>query len=112
MRYAVYTALGQIGSERAWDILATASTDTIWYARNAALLALYKIDQDRSMEYIIEALQSPITNVRRQTVMVLLEDPHPSATEALRKLDNDPDFETRFYSRQVLRLLEENIIHN
>jgi protein-S-isoprenylcysteine O-methyltransferase Ste14 len=112
MRYAVYRALGQIGTDRAWDILVAASADTIWYVRNAALLALYKIDQDRSMEYIIDALQSPITNVRRQTVMILLKDPHPSATDALRKLDDDPDFETRFYSKQVLRLLEEKNIRN
>ena len=108
MRYAVYTSLGKIGSLRAWPVLVTAMTDTIWYVKNAALNALYKIDRHRSVEYIIRALESPETNVRRQTVMILLKDPHPGATEALRKLDDDPDFETRFYSRQVLRLLEKN----
>jgi len=108
MRYAVYIALGQIGSDRAWPVLAPAAMDTIWYAQNAALRALHKIDRDRSMEHIIKALQNSTVNVRRQAVMVLLEDPHPAAIDALRQLDDDPDFETRFYSRQVLRLLEEN----
>jgi hypothetical protein len=109
MRYAVYTALGQIGSFRAWPVLVSATEDTIWYAKNAALGALHKIDRDSSMEYIIKALQSPVVNVRRQVVMVLLEDPHPAATDALRQLEDDPDFETRFYSKQVLRLIEEKI---
>jgi HEAT repeat protein len=108
MRYALYTALGQIGSDRAWTVLVPATMDTIWYAQNAALKALYTIDRHRTMEYIIRALQSPEVNVRRQTVMILLEDPHPAAADALRQLDDDPDFETRFYSKQVLRLLEEN----
>ncbi len=107
MRYAVYTALGQIGSSRAWPALVTAAVDTIWYAKNAALNTLYKIDRDRSMEYIIKALQNPLVNVRRQAVMLLLKDPHPAASDALRKLEDDPDFETRFYSKQVLRLIEE-----
>jgi len=107
MRYAVYTALGQIGSDRAWPALVSATEDTIWYAQNAAMGALHKIDQDCSMKYIINALQSPTVNIRRQAVMVLLEDPHPAAIDALRKLDDDPDFETRFYAGQVLRLLEE-----
>jgi protein-S-isoprenylcysteine O-methyltransferase Ste14 len=107
MRYAVYTALGQIGSDRAWPVLVPAAMDTIWYAQNAALRALHKIDRDRSMDYIIDALQSPTVNIRRQAVMVLLEDPHSAATDVLRQLDDDPDFETRFYSRQVLKLLEE-----
>jgi protein-S-isoprenylcysteine O-methyltransferase Ste14 len=106
MRYAVYTALGQIGSDRAWPVLVPAATDTVWYAQNAALRALHKIDRDRSVDYIIKALQDPTVNVRRQAVMVLLEDPHPAVTEALRELEDDPDFETRFYSKQVLRLLE------
>jgi HEAT repeat protein len=107
MRYAVYSALGQIGLARAWPALVSATEDTIWYAKNAALNALYKIDRDRSMEHIITALQNPVVNVRRQAVMLLLGDPHPAASDALRNLDDDPDFETRFYSRQVLRLLEE-----
>jgi hypothetical protein len=112
MRYAVYSALGQLGSNRAWPVLVTAAMDTIWYAQNAALKALYKIDQHRSMDYIIKALQSPTVNVRRNTVMILLEDPHPAAVDALKRLDNDPDFETRFYSRQVLRLIDEKVIRN
>jgi HEAT repeat protein len=107
MRYALYTALGQIGSDRAWPVLVPAAMDTIWYAQNAALRALHKIDRDRSMTYIIDALQSSMVNVRCQAVMVLLEDPHPAAADALWELDDDPDFETRFYSKQVLRLLEE-----
>jgi HEAT repeat protein len=109
MRYAVYSALGQIGSVRAWLALVSATEDTIWYAKNAAFGALHKIDRDRSMEYIINALQNPTVNVRRQAVMLLLGDPHPAATDALRKLEDDPDFETRFYSRQVLRLIEEKV---
>jgi protein-S-isoprenylcysteine O-methyltransferase Ste14 len=109
MRYAVYSALGQIGSIRAWSALVPATRDTVWYAQNAAIRALYKIDRDRSMEYIINSLQSPTVNVRRQTVMLLLEDPHPAAIDALQKLDDDPDFETRFYSKQVLRLIEERV---
>ena len=107
MRYAVYSALGQIGSARAWPALVSAAVDTIWYAQNAALRALHKIDRDRSMEHIITALQNPLVNVRRQAVMVLLEDPHPAAADVLRQLEDDPDFETSFYSKQVLRLLDE-----
>jgi HEAT repeat protein len=107
MRYALYTALGQIGSDRAWAVLVPAAMDTIWFAQNAALRALHKIDRDRSMQYIMNSLKSPIVNVRRQAVMVLLEDPHPAAIDALRQLDDDPDFETRFYSKQVLKLIEE-----
>jgi protein-S-isoprenylcysteine O-methyltransferase Ste14 len=107
MRYAVYTSLGQIGSFRAWSTLVSAARDTVWFARNAALQALYKIDRHRAIDYITQALQSPEVNVRRQAVMILLRDPHPGAVDALKRLDNDPDFETRFYSRQVLRLLEE-----
>jgi protein-S-isoprenylcysteine O-methyltransferase Ste14 len=107
VRYAVYTSLGQIGSLQAWPTLVSASGDTVWYARNAALEALYKIDRNRGIEYIIQALESPDVNVRRQSVMILLRDPHPGATEALRKLDEDPDFETSFYSRQVIKLLDE-----
>ena len=107
MRYAVYTSLGQIGSLRAWSTLVSATRDTVWFARNAALQALYKIDRHRALDYITHALQSPEVNVRRQAVMILLKDPHPRAVDALKRLDNDPDFETRFYSRQVLHLLEE-----
>lgn len=107
MRYAVYTSLGQIGSLQAWSTLVSASRDSVWYARNAALEALYKIDRNRGIEYIIQALESPEVNVRRQSVMILLKDPHPGATDALKRLDNDPDFETRFYSRQVIKLLNE-----
>jgi protein-S-isoprenylcysteine O-methyltransferase Ste14 len=107
MRYAAYTSLGQIGSFRAWSTLVSAARDTVWFARNAALQALYKIDRHRAIDYITQALQSPEVNVRRQAVMILLRDPHPGAVDALKRLDNDPDFETRFYSRQVLRLLEE-----
>jgi len=112
MRYAVYSALGEIEAPEAWATLVTGANDSVWYVQNAALRALYKIDQHRSMQYIIKSLESPVVNIRRQTVMVLLEDPHPAAIDALSKLADDPDFETRFYSRQVLRLLEEKNIRN
>jgi protein-S-isoprenylcysteine O-methyltransferase Ste14 len=109
MRYAIFMALGEIGSPAALPILISAIEDSIWYINNGALAAMYNIDRERSIEYILKALAHSDYRIRRQTVMILLRDPHPDAIDAIKRLIHDPDYETRFYSRELLKQFEARI---
>jgi HEAT repeat protein len=109
MRYSIYTALGEIGSPAVLPILTTAIEDSVWTIHNAALEAMYKIDRERSIKYILEALGHADYRIRRQTVMILLQDPHPATIDALKQLNHDPDYETRFYSRELLDHFENRM---
>jgi len=55
---------------------------------------------------VIQALNDEDANVRRHAVTILLQQRPQQAREALKKVLNDEDFETRFYAKQALELIE------
>jgi protein-S-isoprenylcysteine O-methyltransferase Ste14 len=106
IRHHIYRALGNIGSATAWSILVQGTQDSLWFQRVAALNGLNVIDPEKSLEYIIPALEDEDVNVRRHAVTILLEQKPLSARAALEKVLDDQDFETRFYARQAIKLID------
>jgi protein-S-isoprenylcysteine O-methyltransferase Ste14 len=101
-------ALGNIGSREAWIPLINVIQDSVWYNRIAAINALNKIDPDQSWPYVFASLKDSNANVKRNAVMLILAQKPSQAREALIYVLDDEDFETRFYSRQALKMLEDN----
>ena len=106
-RNFVYRALGEIGSEESWLGLIAGLNDSIWYNRIAALNALYKVNPQKSAEYVIRALEDQDYQIRRNAVFIILRDQSEIYLEPLKKVIDDEDFETRFYARQAIKLMEE-----
>ncbi len=107
IRHHIYGALGNIGSVSAWAVLIEGTKDPLWFQRVAALNGLNAIDPEKSLQYIIPALEDENANVRRHAVTILLEQKPLSARAALEKVRDDPDFETRFYARQAIKLIDQ-----
>lgn len=106
-RNFVYRALGEIGSEESWPGLIAGLNDSIWYNRIAALNALYKVNPQKSAEYVIRAMEDQDYQIRRNAVFIILQDQSEIYLEPLKKVIDDEDFETRFYARQAIKLMEE-----
>ena len=102
MRYAIYTALGKIGTNKAWNILLTCADDSVWFSRISAINALCSIDSERAAEVIGKSLSDKNPNVRRNSVFLILKYKIKSLKRNVSMLINDEDFETRFYSRIIL----------
>ena len=107
LRHSIYIALGNIGSAEAWDTLIKGLNEEGWFVRRSALQALGKIDAPRSVPYLLQALEDEHPGVRREAVFIILKYKLPEAKEGLKKALEDEDFETRFYARQALKILEE-----
>jgi protein-S-isoprenylcysteine O-methyltransferase Ste14 len=102
MRYFIYNALGEIGSEKARNLLIKGTKDSTWFVKNGAINALCKIDSERSADIIRNSLYDRDTNVRRNSVYLILKYKIKSLKEDVRALIDDEDFETRFYSKIIL----------
>jgi len=102
-----YRTLGSIGSEKAWDLLSAGCNNSEWYDRSGALTALAKINPEKARDYIISALNDEHYGVRRNAVFQILEHKISDSEAALKKMLDDEDYETRFFARQALKMLEE-----
>lgn len=102
-------ALGNTGSPEAWEALVKGLEDEVWYARRSALQALNKIAPQRSAPFLIWALEDEHVALRREAVFLILQQKPPEAIDALKTAIDDEDFETRFYARQALRMIEEGV---
>jgi protein-S-isoprenylcysteine O-methyltransferase Ste14 len=102
MRYFIYNALGEIGSEKARNLLIEGINDSVWFVKNGVINALCKIDPERSVDIIKNSLYDENTNVRRNSVYLIIKYKIKSLKENVRSLLNDKDFETRFYSKIIL----------
>lgn len=109
LRHSIHMALGNTGSPEAWEALVKGLEDEVWYARRSALQALNKIAPQRSAPFLIWALEDEHVALRREAVFLILQQKPPEAIDALKTAIDDEDFETRFYARQALRMIEEGV---
>lgn len=105
-RCSLYASLSKLGAVEAVPYLVAGINKPPWYQQNAALNALYEIDPDSCFPFIVKALTDDNFQVRRKAVFLLLRDKRPEALEPLRKVIDDEDFETRFYARQAIKMIE------
>jgi len=101
IRNFIYSALGEIGSEKAWSTLLSGTKDSIWFVKNSAINALCEIDSEEAAEIIKNSLHDENANVRRNSVYLILKYKIKSLKEEVRFLFEDEDFETRFYSKII-----------
>lgn len=104
----IFHILGNLGSEKAWDFLINDLENAEWYHRTATLNALTNINPEKALTYVFQALKDENPNVRRNAVTILLKQKPKQAKEALKTVINDDDFETRFYAKQALELIESD----
>lgn len=100
-------ALSHLKAKETIPYLIPILTDSLWYSRTMALIAITEIDSLQARPFVYQALHDPHPRVRRQAVDILLFAPHPEALPYLETIANDPDFETRFYARQAIRLIQK-----
>ncbi len=105
-RNSIYHALAETGGKEAIPLLVEGLSKPPWYQQNAAMNALYEIDPDTCFPHLVEALGSTEFQIRRNAVMQLLRDKRPEAIQPLRSITRDPDFETRFYAREAIKMIE------
>ena len=105
-RHSLYHALVETGARQAIPLLIEGLSKPPWYQQNAAINALYEIDPDTCFPYLVMALGSTEYQVRRNAVIQLLRDKRPEAIKPLQSITRDPDFETRFYARQAIKMIE------
>jgi len=103
MRNFIYNALGGIGSEKAIDILIKGASDTVWLVKNSAINSLCEINIEKATETIKKTLTDENPQVRRNSVYLILKHKIKSLKQAVSNLQYDEDFETRFYSKIIVR---------
>ncbi len=105
MRYAIYSALGEIGTEEAWNILISFSGDTVWFSKNSLINALCRIDAKRASNILTISLSDKDMRVRRNSIYLILKYKIKNLKKEVRNLLGDEDFETRFYAKIILEQL-------
>lgn len=103
MRSFIYQALGGIGSEKAVNALLTGTNDSVWFVKNSAINALCETDIDKAREIIKKSFNDENPLIRRNSVYLILKHKIKSLKQDVSMLQNDEDFETRFYSKIILR---------
>jgi hypothetical protein len=117
--------LGDIPAQRAVPHLILSLDDPDQRVRNQAAWSLGEIGSAEAKDPLIKKLAQDILavsksaiyralehghpQVRRKAVFVLLEDPDPNATPYFEKMVDDEDFETRFFARQAIRQIDQQI---
>ncbi len=81
--------------------------DPTWYNKVATLTSMYRTNRDQSITYFTQALEDENPLVRREAVNLILQYKITETEEALKKVLNDEDFETRFYAEQALKIFKE-----
>ncbi len=102
MRSFIYQALGGIGSKRAITVLLIGANDSVWFVKNSAINALCEIDIDKASEIIKKSFTDKNPLIRRNSVYLIIKHKIKSLKQEVSKLQNDEDFETRFYSKIIL----------
>ncbi len=103
----ILDALANLGVDDIWPIYVQRLNGLNWYERTAALNALNKIDQENSYPYVYEALKDEHPRVRSNAVIILLKQKPVKAIEPLKSVIYDDDYETKFYARQAIKLIEK-----
>ncbi len=106
-RSQYYSLAGTLGADEAWPFLVEGLDDKNWYAKTTALKSLVWIDAEKAKPYIYKALEDSQYQVKRQAVFLLLEIKPEDGIIPLQKVLDDEDFETRFYAKEVLKLIEQ-----
>ena len=106
-RYRYFGLFAALKAAEAWGYLETGLDDERWYVRAAALDAMTEIDFEKAKPKIFQSLKDEDPRVKRHAVFILLEQTPDDGSEHLRALLEDEDFETRFYARQTIKLIEE-----
>ena len=107
MYWVIFGALGNYKSKEVENILVGGLNNPLWYQRSAAMKALYNCNEKVSVDYIVEKLKDDHPRVRRDALDLILISTPIRAERALTNLLNDEDFETRFYAKQAIELIEE-----
>ena len=107
LRNAIISALADFQSEAVWDLLVENFGDPALYNKVAALTSMYRTSREQSIPYLTQALEDENPLVRREAINLILQYKIIETKEALKKVLNDEDFETRFYAEQALKIFEE-----
>ncbi len=103
MRNFIYSAFGGIGSEKAFDALMKGVNDSVWFVKNSAINSLCEINIERATNIVKNSLSDENPSVRRNSVYLIIRYKIKGLEQAVAALQNDEDFETRFYSRIIIR---------
>ena len=106
-RFRYYSLLGSLKVEASWPYLIEGSTQPEWYKKVAALRAMTEINLEKAKPFVYEALYDTQFRVRREVVYMLLELKPKDAVKPLRHVIEDEDFETRFYAREAIKIIEK-----
>jgi HEAT repeat protein len=102
----IYSTLASLEAHEAWEYIAEGTKKMEWWNRVSALNALNSLDSLASHDYIYTALGDEEPNVRRSAVLLIIHDKPSNAKEPLMGVLDDEDFETRFYARQALKIID------
>ena len=106
-RSRFYSLLGSFKVVEAWPILVEGTNQPEWYKKVAALRAMSKISLKKAKPYMYTALSDTQFRVKREVVFMLLELKPKDAVKPLQSVLDDEDFETRFYAKEAIKLIEE-----
>ena len=74
MHYPVfYDYLGSTGSEKTWSIISCSLKSDNWAIRSAVISNLYRLDKERSIQYVCESCLDESDHVRIKAVTILLD---------------------------------------
>ncbi|MEZ5198169.1 MAG: HEAT repeat domain-containing protein [Bacteroidales bacterium] len=102
----ILQALSDLGDKDIWPLLIERLQSPEWFIRTAALNSLNKLDPDKSLPYVYEALKDEAQQVKRSAVIILLKQKPEGAIDPLSQLYEDNDFETRFYAKQAIEAIK------
>ena len=66
-----------------------------------------EINLEKAKPFVYEALYDTQFRVRREVVYMLLKLKPKDAVKPLRHVIEDEDFETRFYAREAIKIIEK-----
>ena len=104
-RNFIYNALGGIGSDKAIDVLIKGTEDSVWFVKNSAINALCEINIEKASPFVEQSLKYNDTRVRRNSVYLILKHKIKSLKDTVKSLLDDEDYETRFYSKIIMKQL-------
>jgi len=96
-------ALGNIGSEKSWELVLNYSTHDFWFTRVNVVKALNNIDREKSWTYVYAFLDDKHPQVKLNAVKLILQFQPADAEKFLHKVANDENYEVRFFARQALK---------
>ena len=102
VRYAIASALGEIGNEQAVKPLIAALKDQDWQVRRCIVTALAKIGDERAVEPLIEALKDTNKEVCGRAATELAKIGDERAVEPLIDVLNDKDWGNRYAAALAL----------